>query len=331
MSATILVVDDEARSVDILRRVLEREHYTVRVARNGVEALADIAEQMPDLVLLDVTMPIMDGFEVCRQLRANEETQLLPVAMLTGLNDDEYRVQGLETGADDFINKPFERTVLLARIRSLLRVRRLTNQLENTEDVIFALAATVEARDPYTEGHLRRLAAYSHALASLYDCTVSDVQMIRYGGLLHDIGKIGIREAVLQKQGPLNPAEYEEMKKHPEIGAFIVNPMRFSLLVGPMILHHHERWDGGGYPSGMASEEIPLGARIIAVVDSFDAMTTDRPYRKGMSQVKSLEILRAGRNKQWQTELVDLFVDLVQRGELPHVNLEPMSLRGITK
>ncbi len=329
MSATILVVDDEARSVDTLRRVLEREQYTVRVARNGVEALADIAAQMPDLVLLDVTMPIMDGFEVCRQLRAKEETQLLPVAMLTGLNDDEYRVQGLENGADDFINKPFERTVLLARIRSLLRVRRLTDQLENTEDVIFALAATVEARDPYTEGHLRRLAAYSHILAVQYDCPTTQARMIRYGGLLHDIGKIGIREAILQKQGPLNPAEYEEMKKHPEIGAFIVNPMRFAASVGPMILHHHERWDGGGYPSGMVGAAIPLGARIIAVVDSFDAMTTNRPYRKGMSEAKALRILQDGRNKQWQPELVDLFVNLVQRGELPQVDLEPMSLRGI--
>ena len=329
MTATILVVDDEARSIDTLRRVLEREHYMVRIARNGEEALADIAEQMPDLVLLDVTMPVMDGFEVCRRLRAKEETQLLPVAMLTGLNDDEYRVQGLETGADDFINKPFERTVLLARIRSLLRVRRLTNQLESTENVIFALAATVEARDPYTEGHLRRLAAYSHALALAHGSTASQAQLIRYGGLLHDIGKIGIREAVLQKQGPLTPDEYEEMKKHPEIGAFIVNPMRFATQVGPMILHHHERWDGGGYPSGLKGDDIPLGARIIAVVDSFDAMTTDRPYRKGMGHAEALKILRAGRDKQWQAELVDMFVDMVERGALPHVDVPPTSLRGI--
>lgn len=321
MTATILVVDDETRSIETLRRVLEREKYTVRVARNGREALIDIADFMPDLVLLDVTMPEMDGFEVCQRLREKEETQLLPVAMLTGLNDDESRVKGLEKGADDFINKPFERTVLLARIRSLLRVRRLTDQLENTERVIFALAATVEARDPYTEGHLRRLAEYSHALALAYGCDHTQARFIRYGGMLHDIGKIGIREAVLQKQGPLTPEEYEEMKRHPEIGAYIVNPMRFAGSVGPMILHHHERWDGKGYPAQLAGEAIPLGARIIAVVDSFDAMTTDRPYRKGMSEARSLEILLQGRDEQWQATLIDLFVDMVERGALPRIEL----------
>ncbi len=322
MTATILVVDDETRSIDTLRRVLERENYTVRVARNGVEALADIAECMPDLVLLDVTMPVMDGFEVCQRLREKEETQLLPVAMLTGLNDDESRVKGLEKGADDFINKPFERTVLLARIRSLLRVRHLTDQLENTERVIFALAATVEARDPYTEGHLRRLAEYSYALAVAHGCDQQQSRLIRYGGMLHDIGKIGIREAVLQKQGPLTPEEYDEMKRHPEIGTYIVNPMRFAGAVGPMILHHHERWDGKGYPAQLVGPTIPLGARIISVVDSFDAMTTDRPYRKGMSEHDSLAILRSGRDQQWQGELIDLFVQMVEGGDLPRIDLQ---------
>ncbi len=319
MSATILAVDDDTRSIETLRRVLEREQYTVRIARSGIEALAEIKQQMPDLVLLDVSMPGMDGFEVCRRLREHEETQLLPVAMLTGLNDDESRIMGLENGADDFINKPFERPVLLARIRSLLRVRRLTDQLESTERVIFTLAATVEARDPYTEGHLRRLAAYSHALAQEYGCEPRKAQYIRYGGLLHDIGKIGIREAVLQKQGPLTTEEFAEMRRHPEIGAHIVSPLRFATEVGPMVLHHHERWDGQGYPHGLVGENIPLGARIIAVVDSYDAMTTNRPYRQGLPIDEAIRRLREGRGTQWQTELVDLFVGIVQRGELPHV------------
>ena len=316
MSEIILVVDDEARSIDTLRRVLERERYTVRIARDGVEALADIQACMPDLVLLDVTMPVMNGFEVCRRLRDREETQLLPVAMLTGLNDDESRILGLEMGADDFINKPFERTVLLARIRSLLRVRRLTEELESTERVIFTLATTVESRDPYTEGHLRRLASYSYALATACGCDAKEARLIRYGGLLHDIGKIAIRETVLQKEGKLTSEEYDEMKKHPQIGANIVAPMRFSVSVGPMVLHHHERWDGKGYPHGIAGDTIPLGARIIAVVDSFDAMTTDRPYRKGMSRAEAVQVLQSGRNTQWQAELVDLFVELIEHGHV---------------
>ncbi|HEY1017334.1 MAG TPA: HD domain-containing phosphohydrolase [Herpetosiphonaceae bacterium] len=320
MNATILTVDDDARSIDILRRVLEREQYVVRTARNGVEALAEIESQVPDLVLLDVTMPEMDGFEVCRRLRASERTQLLPVALLTGLDDNESRIRGLELGADDFINKPFERAVLLARIRSLLRVRRLTDQLESTERVIFTLASTVEARDPYTEGHLRRLAEYSHALALAYGCDPATARMIRYGGMLHDIGKIGISEAVLQKQGPLTDEEYEEMKRHPEIGAHIVEPMRFAVHVGPMILHHHERWDGRGYPRGIAGEAIPLGARIISVVDSYDAMITDRPYRQGLPVDEVVRRLRASSGSQWQSELVDTFIDLLERGELPDID-----------
>lgn len=320
MTATILTVDDDARSLEALRRVLERENYTVRVARSGIEALEEIGQQMPDLVLLDVSMPGMNGFEVCRLLREREETQLLPVAMLTGLNDDESRIRGLENGADDFINKPFDRPVLLARIGSLLRVRRLTEQLESTERVIFTLAATVEARDPYTEGHLRRLAAFSFTLAQAMECEPRHAQYIRYGGLLHDIGKIGIREAVLQKQGPLTPEEFLEMQRHPEIGAQIVSPMRFAREVGPMVLHHHERWDGKGYPHGLQREDIPLGARIISVVDGYDAMTTDRPYRKGLPQEEAIKRLNEGRDTQWQPELVDLFVDIVKRGALPHVD-----------
>ena len=327
MTATILTVDDDSRSIDTLRRVLEREQYTVRIARSGQEALEDIQHFMPDLVLLDVSMPGMDGFEVCRRLREREETQLLPVAMLTGLNDDESRIMGLENGADDFINKPFERPVLLARIRSLLRVRRLTNQLESTERVIFTLAATVEARDPYTEGHLRRLAAYSYALALEYGCDLRQAQYIRYGGLLHDIGKIGISEAVLQKDGPLTAEEFLEMQRHPEIGSHIVSPLRFASEVGPMVLHHHERWDGKGYPHGLAGEAIPLGARIISVVDSYDAMTTDRPYRKGLDQAEAIRRLHESKGTQWQLELVHMFVDIVQHNRLPVVEDQP-SFRG---
>lgn len=320
MSASILVVDDDVRILDILSRTLKREGYQVRTASNGERALEEIERQLPDLVLLDVTMPGIDGFEVCRRLREHQETQLLPVAMITGLNDSESRIRGLELGADDFLHKPFEHAVLLARIRSLLRVKRLTDQLENTERVIFTLARTVEAKDDYTEGHLWRLAEYSHCVALALGCDAEQARYIRYGGILHDIGKIGINEAVLKKPGPLTAEEFEEIKRHPAIGAEIVSPMRFAPVVGPIIAAHHERWDGGGYPNGLAGEEIPLGARIIAVVDAFDAMTTTRPYRHALPLDEAIRRLIKGRDIQWEGRIVDTFLALLQRGALPIFN-----------
>jgi putative two-component system response regulator len=312
----ILVVDDDPMVRDILVRFLQREGYQALVATNGNEALEIIAREAPDLVLLDVTMPGMDGFSVCRAIKENRRTALIPVTMLTGLDDRENRQRGIEAGADDFLPKPFDQPMLRARIRSQLRLKHLTDQLEHTESVIFSLALAVEVKDSYTEGHLWRLSEYGHQLALAYGLTSDVARWVRFGGLLHDIGKIGVSDTILGKSGPLTPAEYALMQTHTHIGARIVAPMRFAPQVAPILLGHHEFWNGAGYPQRLAGEQIPIGARIIAVLDSYDAMTTDRTYRPALSREEAIRRLRAGSGTQWDPVLIELFVGIVERGEL---------------
>ncbi len=322
MSAKILVVDDDPAILDLLVRILQRDNYIAITATNGLEALEAVAREAPDLILLDVTMPMLDGFAVCQRLKDNEATALIPVTMLTGLDDREHRQRGLEVGADDFLTKPFEQSLLRARIRSQLRIKRLTDQLERTEHVIFMLALAVEAKDAYTEGHLRRLSSYSEQLALAAGIPQEQHKAIRFGGLLHDIGKVSIDDAILGKPGPLTPEEYEQIKLHPEYGARIIHPMRFAAEVEPIIRHHHERWDGKGYPCGLHGEAIPIGARIVAVVDAYDAMMTDRPYRRALGLEETLRRMREGRGREWDPTLLDLFIELVEQHRLEEPFLE---------
>ncbi|MEI8308396.1 MAG: HD domain-containing phosphohydrolase [Chloroflexales bacterium] len=316
MSAKILVVDDDPAIRDILVRILDREGYSPITASNGLEALEMIPHVLPDLILLDVTMPILDGFALCKRLKDNEQTALIPVTMLTGLDDREHRRRGIEVGADDFLTKPIELSLLRARLRSQLRIKRLTDQLDRTESVIFMLALAVEAKDAYTEGHLRRLSSYSEQLAIEVKIDPMQVKAIRLGGLLHDIGKISIDDAILGKPAKLTEEEYAHIKRHPEEGARIVAPMRFANEVGPIIMHHHERWDGKGYPHGLAGEAIPIGARIVAIVDAYDAMMTDRPYRKSLGLTETMRRLREGRCCEWDPTLLDMFIAMIEEDRL---------------
>lgn len=325
MSAKILVVDDEPSIVDVLTRFLSREGYSVITAANGREALEQVRREPPDLILLDVTMPELDGFTVCERIKEDPRTALIPITMLTGLDDREHRTRGIEAGADDFLTKPFEQSILRARIRSQLRLKRLTDHLEHTENVIFMLAQAVEAKDAYTEGHLRRLRAYGEQLAQACGLTLAEVDAVRYGGILHDIGKIGVDEAIIRKPGPLTAEESAQMRRHPEIGAQIISQMRFARDVAPIIAGHHEYWDGSGYPHGLRGEEIPIGARIITIVDAYDAMMTDRPYRAALGEVEALRRLRTGRGSQFDPEILDIFVGLVEHGMLA---LETMTSVG---
>jgi putative two-component system response regulator len=316
MPAQILVVDDDPAIVELLRRMLTREGYAVVSAADGQAALDQVAVQRPDLILLDVTMPRLDGFAVCRSLKDNEETALIPVTMLTGLDDLDHRRRGIEAGADDFLTKPIDHVTLRARIRTQLRLKRLIDQLERTENVIFMLAQAVEAKDPYTEGHLQRISAYAEQMAQVCGLSPGEILQIRYGGILHDIGKIGVNDTVLLKPGSLTPAEYEQIKLHPSIGAGIIAQMRFAPEVAPIIRGHHECWNGCGYPDGLVGEAIPIGARIIAIVDSFDAITTDRPYRKAMEIQPALAELASAAGTQFDPELLTVFVELVRAGHL---------------
>ncbi|HEY3232823.1 MAG TPA: HD domain-containing phosphohydrolase [Roseiflexaceae bacterium] len=316
MVAQILVVDDDPMIVDVLTRFLSREGYGVITAQNGIEALEKVGLSQPDLILLDVTMPEMDGFTACRRLKEDERTALIPITMLTGLDDREHRTRGIEAGADDFLTKPFEHSILRARIRSQLRLKRLTDQLEHTENVIFMLAQAVEAKDAYTEGHLRRLRSYGEQLAIACGLPSSDIRAVRYGGILHDIGKIGISESILLKPGPLDDDEVAQIRLHPEIGARIISQMRFAREVGPIILGHHEHWDGSGYPNGLRGVAISIGARIIAIVDAYDAMMTDRPYRAALDIDEVIWRLRQGRGTQFDPDALDVLLDLLISGRL---------------
>jgi len=308
----ILVVDDEPAVARLCTRILNEEGYQVTVAYRGDEALEKIFAQPPDLVLLDVMMPDLDGFEVCRRLKADARTQLVPVIILTALSGPQAKIAGLGAGADDFLTKPFDRVELLARTRNLLRIKRLTDQLEHTESVIFALAAAVEAKDTYTEGHLQRMVNLSERLARAAGLDPRQVMYVRYGGVLHDVGKIGVSEAILRKPGALTAEERAEMREHPAIGARIVQPMRFAAEVAPIVRGHHEYWDGGGYPDGLKGEEIPIGARIVALVDAYDAMVTNRSYRVALPPPAIRAELEQGAGRQFDPHLTKLLLRLLE-------------------
>jgi cyclic di-GMP phosphodiesterase len=312
----ILVVDDDPLVREVLLRFLEREGYEPVPAGSGEEALEILHVAPPDLVLLDVQLPGIDGYAVCRRIKENEATALIPVTILTGVQDAEARTNGIEAGADDFITKPFEYGLLRARVRAQLRIKRLTDQLESTEMVVFSMARWVESKDSYTEGHLRRIAGYSEQTAAALGLPPEQRRVIRFAGVLHDIGKIGVPGELLRKPGRLTAEEEREVRKHAEFGAAIVAPMRFAGDVAPIILAHHEHWDGGGYPYGLRGEQIPLGARIIAVVDAYDAMTSDRPYRASLGNQEAVRRLEAGTGTQWDPRVVAVFLELLRAGQL---------------
>ena len=292
-ASTILVVDDEPRNIKLLEGLLRPLNYEVLKANDGEEALSLVNKTSVDIVLLDIMMPKMDGYEVCRRLKNSERTRLIPVIMVTALHDMEAKVKGIEAGADDFLPKPVNKIELQARTRSLVNTKKLNDKLTSVEDVLFSLANAVEAKDSYTQGHTQRVADMAILLGSKMSLSEQEINALRVGGILHDIGKIGVPRDILNKPGPLTEDEWAVMKQHPTIGHKICLPLKKSL--GPaldMIQHHHEKLDGSGYPDGLREDEIPTVARIMAVVDIYDALITDRPYRKGMSREKALSILQ---------------------------------------
>jgi putative two-component system response regulator len=317
MPTRVLIADDDTQVRSMLIRLAESEGYTPMIAHDGHEALALVAQQRPDLILLDVSMRGLDGLSVCRRLKEDERTALIPITVLTCDRDPDARTRAIEAGADDFLTKPIDVTMLLARMRTQLRIKRLTDHLESTERVIFSMARWVEFKDPYTEGHLRRISGYSEEIGRILGLGSEELRTIRYAGILHDIGKIGIKQSIIEKPGPLTQEEETELRRHAEYGAAIVAPLRFAERVAPIVLAHHEHWDGSGYPRGLSGESIPLGARIIAVVDAFDAMNTDRPYRNALGAEEAIRRLRAGSGTQWDPRVVEAFVSVILRGDLP--------------
>jgi putative two-component system response regulator len=295
----ILVVDDQEENLDLLEAFLTVHDYQVIRARDGREALAQVAQAPPDLILLDTHMPPPDGFEVCKQLKQREATRLVPIIIVTTAGELESRVRGIEAGADDFLTKPVHRVELDARVRSLLKLKQYTDELENVEAVLVSLALAVEAKDPSTHGHCERLSDYAVQLGQQLALPSDDLRALRRAGYLHDLGKIAVPEAILLKPGPLTPEEASIMRLHPVVGERICRPLRSLRLVLPIIRHHHERWDGSGYPDGLAGESIPLTARILQIVDVFDALVVDRPYRASLSRADATQVLQEEARKGW--------------------------------
>ncbi len=313
--AVVLVVDDGLANRELVQAYLSGLDCEVRLASDGASALGQIQQEPPDLVLLDVQMPGMDGYEVCRRIKAGPGGRLLPVVMITALNQTDDRVRALESGADDFMSKPVERVELVARVRSALRLKALYNTLDSAEQVIFSLAAAVEAKDSLTEKHTQRVGESARHLGSRLGMPEVALDALFRGGIIHDIGKIGVPDSILLKPGALDPEETIRMRSHVLIGENIVRPLRSASTLLPIIRHHHERFDGRGYPDGLRGREIPRLARIVAVCDAFDALVNDRPYRPRLPVDRALAMLVDGAGHQWDPEVVDLFV-----GEMPAIH-----------
>ena len=316
-SSRILVVDDVDANRELLRRLLATDGHSLCYAKDGDEALRRIAQDHVDLVLLDVMMPGVDGFEVCRELKRHASTRLIPVVLITALQDAGSRMRGIEAGADDFLTKPLNHHELRARVRSLLRLKRYTDDLDTAESVIVSLALTIEARDASTDGHCQRLAAYAATLGASLGLKEDDLATLERGGFLHDIGKVGIPDSVLLKPGRLTADEYALVKQHTIIGDRLCGELRSLRSVRPIVRHHHERLDGSGYPDALVGNAIPLLAQIVAIVDVFDALTTVRPYKAAVSVEKACEELLGEMNRGWhRRDLTEAFVALSRGGRL---------------
>lgn len=326
--ARILIVDDDPRMRELLADMVEGLGHEPVSVPDGIAALAAVTWQPPDLVLSDVSMPGLNGFELCRRLKADPKTRLIPVVLITGIGD-EFKLQGIEAGADDFLSKPFSPGDLRVRIRALLRMKAFIDEMEYAEAVLCALGKSIEARDPSTEGHCERLADSGVALGRKLGLAEEELQALRLGGYLHDLGKLVFPDAILLKPGPLTAAEREVVRKHPIVGEEICQPLRSLRSVLPIIRHHHERLNGSGYPDSLRGEAIPLTARILQVVDVFDALTTDRPYRRALPWATALGVLKDEVEEGWwDRRVVEVFRQVVAeiqplRGEGKGVRSSP--------
>lgn len=311
----ILIVDDISTNIELIRKQLSGSSYDLESALNGFEALEKVRSWHPDLVLLDLMMPGMSGYEVCKIIKNDKEMRFIPVIVITALNEMEDKLKAIEMGADDFLIKPFNKLELATRMKSLLRLKSLYDDLDSSANILFTLANAIEVKDPYTRGHSERVARYSRMLAKAIGLSEQEQEYIWRGGLLHDIGKIGIVEAILHKPGPLTPEEMDHVRTHPQKGFEICSPLKSLSPSLSVIKNHHERFDGCGHPDKLECDKIPLMARISAIADSFDAMTTNRPYRQGMRIEEALKIFDREKNSgQWDPKLVSEFILIIRNG-----------------
>jgi len=299
MANRILVAEDDEQNRELLTFILQAEGFEIIPAVDGKSALEEFVRTQPDLVLSDATMPYVDGFEVCRRIKQDPERRLTPVILVTGLSAIQDRVRGIQAGADDFLSKPVDRLELLARVHSLLSLKAHTDELERAEMVLFTLARSIEAKDPYTHGHCERLSELSAGLGKRIGLNEEEITALRRGGVVHDIGKVGVPDSILLKPGKLSDSEWMIMREHPATGEKICAPLKSFRLVLPIIRHHHEKLNGTGYPDGLTGNAIPLLARVLQIVDVFDALTTERPYRHALSTAESFNIIEDEVKRGW--------------------------------
>lgn len=309
----VLIAEDDVANRVLLSRLLERGGYRSIAVGDGRDALRAAVDEHPALLLLDVGLPGLDGLDVCRRLRSDPRTVALPIILVTGRTAGHEVVAGLDAGADDFVRKPYDEAELMARIRSVLRLARVTAEMVGAHGVIAALANAVEAKDATTELHCQRLAGLAHEVGLEVGLEAGQLKGLVFGALLHDIGKIGVSDSILTKAGPLSREEWAEMRLHPIIGERICEPLATAAEFAPIVRHHHERWDGSGYPDGLATDRIPMGARIVGLVDAFDAIIHDRPYRPARTIAEALDEIARESGKQFDPALVTLFVPIVAR------------------
>jgi len=310
--SSVLVVDDVPFNLEVMEGLLYKEGYKVLTACGAYEALNILTDTPVDIAILDVMMPGMNGFDLCRKLKTDAGKKFFPVILVTGLSELEDKITGLEAGADDFLTKPFHTIELLTKIRSLLRLGKLQSELDHSEDIIMTLAIAIEAKDVYTKGHSERVGTLSMEFGSFIGLSDEDRHLLFKGGILHDIGKIGTDDYILHKAGHLSANELKLIQEHVIIGEHICMPLHSARKVLPVIRHHHERWDGTGFPDRLKGEDIPFFARITAITDSFDAMVSARPYRDPFSTGAAVEMMKNEKHfGQWDPDLLQKFIEMM--------------------
>jgi putative two-component system response regulator len=315
ITGTILVADDQAMNRELLEELLSTQGFKVITAPDGAAAVEELTRTQVDLVLLDVVMPLLNGFEVCEKIKSNPETYLIPVILITALSDKQDRIEGIKAGADDFLTRPVDRAELLARVQSLLKLKFRTDELERAESVLFSLARSIEGKDPHTHGHCERLSENSTRLGEYLGLPEDQITALRRAGVVHDIGKVAVPDAILLKPGRLTEEEWKVMREHPTVGERICAPLKSFRLVLPIIRHHHEKYDGSGYPDGLRGDAIPVAARVLQIVDVYDALTNERPYKKAFSTADALQTMKEEVAKGWwDPQIFDQFNQLVTSG-----------------
>ncbi len=307
-----MVADDQASNRELMKELLVGEGFEVITASDGLATLQELGRVQVDLVILDVLMPRMSGLDVCERIKASPETYLIPVILVTSLSDKQDRINGIKVGADDFLTRPVDRTELLARVRSLLKLKLRTDELERAESVLFTLARSIEGKDPYTHGHCERLAEYSARLGEQIGLPEEQLIALRRGGVVHDIGKIAVPDSILLKPGALSEEEWTLIREHPVVGERICAPLKSFRSVLPIIRHHHEKFDGSGYPDRLRGQSIPITARVLQIVDVYDALTTERPYKRAFSSTEALQTMKEEVARGWwDSDIFDQFEKLI--------------------